>query len=92
MTGIELTCLRETIGITEAELAHYLKDFDAADIKVMEHGVLGVDPKVADETLKLRELYSKYQESALSRVDEYIPEQLNNYSSKRINIAVFIHY
>jgi len=92
LTGIELTCLRETIGITEAELAHYLKNFDAADIKVMEHGVQGVDPKVADETLKLRELYSKYQESALSRVDDYIPEQLNNYSSKRVNITVFTHY
>ncbi len=91
LTGIELTCLRETIGIKEAELANYLRDFDEVDIKVMEHGVQGVNPKVAEETLKLREIYSLYQESALSRVDEYIPEQLKNYSSERINIAVFTH-
>lgn len=89
MTGIELQCLRETIGLSEGELAFYLKDFDESDIKVMEHGLERVNDKVAEGTLKLRELYSKFQESSLNRVDSYIPDQLRNYSSDRVNIAVF---
>jgi hypothetical protein len=89
MTGIELQCLRETIGLSEAELAFFLGDHDESDIKIMEHGLKGVDADVAEKTLKLRELYSRFQESSLNRVDDYIPEQLRNYSPDRVNIAVF---
>lgn len=89
MTGIELHCLRETIGLTEAELASYLATCDESDIKIMEHNMKSVDENVAEKTLKLRELYSRFQENSLNRVDDYIPEQLRNYSSDRINIAVF---
>lgn len=89
MTGIELQCLRETIGLTEAELALYLETHDESDIKMMEHGLKGVDPEITEKTLKLRELYSRFQEHSLNRVDEYIPDQLRNYSPDRVNIAVF---
>lgn len=89
MTGIELQCLRETIGLSEAQLAIYLNTYDESDIKMMEHGLKGVDLDIAEKTLKLRELYSKFQESSLNRVDDYIPEQLRNYSADRVNIAVF---
>lgn len=89
MTGIELQCLRETIGLTEAELAFYLKTHDESDIKIMEHGLQSVDADAAEQTLKLRDLYSRFQENSLGRVDDYIPEQLRNYSPERVNIAVF---
>ena len=39
MTGIELQCLRETIGLSEAQLAIYLNTYDESDIKMMEHGL-----------------------------------------------------